>query len=250
MSARDLVKAVLPKRLRRTLKASLNDAQAQVRRIRNRLKRPNLFRMDTAERVGIVYSAPSEMSISERLFLYSLVRGTRPIRVIEIGSRRGGSACIMAAAMEDSGQGLGLIVGVDPEPIITVPQRLFYKRFRLISKPSPDALPEARELAGGPFDLALIDGLHIYDQAKLDLEGILPHMSDNSYLLLHDAFHYGVTQAVSEALERHPLLHDCGYVCARPAVRGLGVMAYGGFRLLHKRHASSAHSTTCRRRSR
>jgi hypothetical protein len=180
------------------------------------------------------------MSTTERLFLYSFLRGQRPERILEIGSRHGGSASIMAAALEDSQRGNektpGQIIGVDPGAKITVPQRNFFGRFTLVEGFSPDAIPQARELAGGPFNLVLIDGLHIHSQAVKDIEGVLPHLADNAYLLFHDAFHYGLSEAIAEALRVNEKLIDCGYACARPAAMPL--LAYGGLRLL--RFASSA----------
>jgi predicted O-methyltransferase YrrM len=169
------------------------------------------------------------MTVTERLFLYTITRALRPERVLEIGSRHGGSASIMAAAMEDVG--CGRIVGVDPAPKITVPQRHFFGRFDLIEAPSPDALPEARRRSGAPFDLALIDGLHIYDQARRDLAGTLPLMQQGAYILLHDAFHFGLSEAIRQELERNSGVQDCGYVCAKPAMK-VGVLAYGGIRML------------------
>lgn len=204
-------------------------------------RRPNLFDAKTPERVGMIFSAPSEMTTTERLFLYSFVRGQRPQRILEIGTRHGGSASIMAAALEDSQRGddktPGQIIGVDPAPNITVRQRDFFNRFTLITKPSPDAIPEARQRAGGPFNLVLIDGLHIYEQAVKDIGAVTEHLAENAYVLFHDAFHYGVHEAIVEAIGKNPHLIDCGYPCSRPAT-SLPPLAYGGLRLL--RYTSQA----------
>lgn len=229
MFVRELLKRVLPPRVKNALKQIGKQAGARYKDARKRLARPNLYRMNAPERIGVVYTAPSEMSVTERIFLYGLIRGFRPERLLEIGSRHGGSASIIAAAMEDVNK--GRIVGVDPAPVITVPERAFFGRFQLLRKPSPDGIAEAKAMAGGPFDFALIDGLHIHDQATKDIDGLLPHMADGAYLLFHDAFHYGLSEAIREALERYDTLHDCGYVCAKPAT-GVGVLAYGGFRML------------------
>lgn len=84
---------------------------------------------------------------------------------------------------------------------------------------------------GGLFDFALIDGLHIYEQATKDLHGVLPHMKPGAYILLHDAFHLGLSEAIRETLDANPDIHDCGYVCAQPAIK-VSVLAYGGLRML------------------
>lgn len=206
--------------------------------IRRRLRRPNLFDLTTGERFGVVINAPSEMTVSERIFLYSLVRGSRPRRTLEIGSNLGGSAAIMCAALEDivgfkGAKHEGTIVGVDPFPRIQVPQADFLGRFTVVKQPSPEGIPEAARIAGGRFDFALIDGIHIHDQVIKDVEGLLPHFDVGGYLLFHDAFHHGVSVAIAELLERHPELHDCGYPCGKPALSvATGEVAYGGFRML------------------
>jgi predicted O-methyltransferase YrrM len=191
-------------------------------RLRNKLRKP--------ERLEVVYDNPSEMSIPERLFLYALVRGSRPERALEIGSYKGGSAAIICAAMQDNQH--GRLIGVDPKPRITVPEGAFHGRFRLIPRPSPEAIGLAWAVAGGPFDFVLIDGLHIYDQVKEDIAGCLPHLADGAYLLFHDAFHHGVSEAIREAVQELASLHDCGYVCATPDTSQDALVAYGGFRLL------------------
>ncbi len=171
------------------------------------------------------------MTFEERLFLYALVRGTAPKRVLEIGTSQGGSAAIFAAALEANGS--GLVVGIDPAPRIDLPGDVFHDRFHLITGESPGAIEKASEIAGGLFDLVLIDGMHIYQQAADDLAGALPFMADHAYILFHDSFHYGVSEAIREAIESDPTLHDCGYVCAQPRTVGL-LLTHGGFRLVRR----------------
>jgi predicted O-methyltransferase YrrM len=218
------------------LKSRLRETRHRLGTLRNKargyLGRPNVYQLGTPERVGIVFDNPSEMNVSERLFLYSLIRGTRPHRVLEIGSRHGGSASIIAAALEDiDPRHPGRVFGVDPGPEITVPERKFFGRFELIVEPSPQGITTARQKAGGPFDFALVDGLHIYSQVKQDLLGVLPHMADESYILLHDAFHYGLSKAISEVVATESRLFDCGYPCGKPWMEH-PLLAYGGLRML------------------
>jgi predicted O-methyltransferase YrrM len=183
----------------------------------------------TPHPVDVVFGVPSEMDIDERLFLYALVRGQRPRRMLEIGTARGGSALIITTAMEENG--VGCLVSVDPLPQIALDPAAFQGRLYSLSRPSPEGIDEAAEVAGGSFDLILIDGIHIYDQVRKDLAAALPHASDGAYLLFHDAFHIGVDRAIREALEADAGLQDCGYVCNRP--RPVGELAtHAGFRLL------------------
>jgi predicted O-methyltransferase YrrM len=188
-------------------------------------------RDERLEALEVILDAPTEMTFEERLFLFSLVRGTAPQRVLEIGTSQGGSALIFANALEANGS--GTVVGIDPMPRIEIPDHRFHGRFHLVTGESPGAIAEAAELAGGRFDLVLIDGMHIYSQAAADLAGAMPYLADDAYILFHDAFHYGVSEAIREAVEADPHLHDCGYVCARPRTVGL-LLTHGGFRLVRR----------------
>lgn len=199
------------------------------RALKKRWRRPNVFNWKTAERVGVIYNAPSEMSVAERLFIYTLARGLRPAVALEIGTNHGGSAQIICSAMEDAGR--GRLFGIDPFPRITVAQKKFLGRFTLIEAMSPDAIAEAGRQAGAKFNFVLVDGIHIHKQVKLEIAALLPHLAEEAVLLFHDAFHIGVAAAISEAVIANPSLHDCGYPCARPAV-GVGHLAYGGFRMV------------------
>jgi len=177
----------------------------------------------------VIFTNPSEMSTAERTFLFALVRGFQPTRCLEIGTRHGGSAAIITAALADNGA--GHLVGLDPAPAITLPKRYFHNRFSQIKAASPEAVPDACKLLGGSLDFVLIDGIHIHDQTKRDFEACLPFLSSSGYFLFHDAFHYGVAEAIREVVEAHSDLHDCGYVCAQPTTKRT-FLAYGGFRMI------------------
>jgi predicted O-methyltransferase YrrM len=203
-----------------SVEEQLRTAQAELAAVDHRL-----------DDLTVVLDAPTEMSEDERLFLYALVRGTKPERVLEIGTSRGGSAAVFAAALEANGK--GIVVGIDPLPRIEVPDEQFHGRFHLVTGESPGAVAEALEIAGGPFDLVLIDGMHIYQQTADDLAGALPAMADQAYVLFHDSFHFGVSEAIREGIEREPSLVDCGYVCNEPRRVG-DLLTHAGFRLLRR----------------
>jgi predicted O-methyltransferase YrrM len=221
---------MIPARLKELLRQTRRAARRVKANAVKRLTRPNVYRLSTPERVGVVFSAPSDMRVDERLFLYSLVRGFQPERALEIGVLRGGGGAIMANAMEENGR--GLIIGLDPAPDLRVRPRDLHGRYRVITRPSPEGLPEARDAAGGAFDFVLVDGLHQYSQVRRDIEGVLPHVADGAYVLFHDAFHYGVATAIREAVESNPNLHDCGYACRTARIHSDPVTPYNGFRLL------------------
>ncbi|MDA8018748.1 MAG: class I SAM-dependent methyltransferase [Thermoanaerobaculia bacterium] len=151
----------------------------------------------------------AEMLPPERVLLYSLVFGLRPERSLEIGTFRGGSAAMMCAALDDVGT--GRLVCVDPEPkVLEDAARWMERRATVIRGYSPDALAEAREVAGGPFDFALIDGDHSDEGVLRDVEGTLPHLADEAHLLFHDCHYAHVRDGIDEALRRHEELIDAG----------------------------------------
>lgn len=178
----------------------------------------------------LVEQAPTEMSQEERGFLYALIRGCRPRRVLEIGTSEGGSALVMALAMERNG-GEGQVWTIDPMPRIAFDAALFRGRVHSVVGTSPEAVEEVAGSAGGPFDLAVVDGIHIHKQAAADLAAIRPHLAEGAYVLMHDAFHFGVSEAARELVESDPSVHDVGYPCNRPRRVGERV-THAGFRML------------------
>ena len=224
------VKSLVPPSMKERLGRARRAVRGHLRTVSRRLNRPNLYRLHSAERVGAVYGAPSDMRVDERLFLYAFVRGFRPHRALEVGVARGGSAMITTNAMEEVGH--GRLVGVDPAPNLKVAWKDLHGRFTLVRGPSPDAIKEAREAAGGLFEFVLIDGLHNYDAVGKDIAAVLPHLADGAYVLFHDSFHYGVAEAIREAVEANPGLVDCGYACRTANTRADPLTAYNGFRLL------------------
>jgi Methyltransferase domain len=180
---------------------------------------------------AVLTDAPTEMSLEERLFLYALVRSTKPSRVLEIGTAQGGSTMVIAAALEENG--VGRIISIDPLPSIDPYDPRYRGRLVQLQAASPEAIEEAAGIAGPPFDLALIDGIHIYKQTAKDLAAALSHLGDRAYILLHDSFHFGVSEAIREALAAEPTLIDCGYVSGTPRPVG-DLVTHAGFRLLRR----------------
>jgi len=183
-----------------------------------------------------------EMLLPERLLLYSTVFGLKPRRALEIGTFRGGSASLICAAMDDNG--FGKLVCVDPEPrILPEAEERIRGRATVIAGASPDVLPRAREAAGGAFDFALIDGDHSREGVVRDVEGTLPHLADEAYLLFHDCHYFEVEEAIDAVLvARGGELVDGGVLStARNPVEGEGStqdgrqVVWGGLRLLRFR---------------
>jgi len=185
--------------------------------------------------IDVIHTAPAQLLMAERLLLYALVIGLRPQRCLEVGTAQGGSAIIICAALDEIG--LGQLVMVDPAPQIA-PEHWARMAHRavLVTGPSPEALSEARQLAGSQFDFVFIDGDHSFDGVLKDIEGVMTLLDTGGYICFHDAHYFEVKEAIDEALRRYPFLVDCGMVCkeANPTdhfYKSRRVM-WAGFRLL------------------
>jgi hypothetical protein len=186
-----------------------------------------------------VFNKSSWMELCERVLLYSMVYGVRPKRVLEIGTFLGGSALIIAAALDDIGD--GVMVCVDPNP--RLPQENLDRiahRATVVAAPSPEALLRAEQVAGGKFDFALIDGDHSFEGVIRDVEGTLPVLQPNTYVLFHDAHNDPVRRGINVMLAKYPFdLQDCGMMStlANPDANNPGVL-WGGIRVLRYRPAA------------
>jgi cephalosporin hydroxylase len=197
----------------------------------NNLLRPNLYNLRSNERIGVVYHQPSDMCFTDRIMLYALVRGLRPERALEIGVRWGGSARIITSAMEENG--IGQLVGIDPFPqaFRGKPEQL-YKRYTLVSGYSPDDIELAIKKLDGSLDFVLIDALHTHDAVLADFRGIIPYLSAEAHVLLHDTYHQGIYEAVNKVLSEHPDFVDCGFLTRNPSISV--PVFYQGLRLIRK----------------
>lgn len=194
------------------------------------MERPDVYDSHTPERIGVAYTAPSDMPIEDRLFLYALIRGIKPRRALEAGIAQGGSALIISSAMEDNR--IGKLVGIDPTHEVHLKSQAFFGRFEIIKEPSPQAIPRAVEILGGSLDFALIDDIHIFSQVYSELKAVLPYMAEGGYILLHDSFNYGVHAAIEKFLKETGNVHDCGLMSISPQLTSDPWTPYGGFRLL------------------
>lgn len=195
----------------------------------NHLGQPNIFNLNTPERVGAIYNQPTDMCAADRIMIYALVRGLRPKRALEIGARWGGSGRIIANAMEDNGE--GKVVGIDPEPgAFRAKPKDLHNRYELIAGFSPEQTPRASAILDGPIDFVFIDALHIYDAVLADFRGVIPFLAPGAHILFHDTYHQGVNAAVVAVLKENPDFVDCGIITRHPTL--VDPMAYQGLRLV------------------
>ncbi len=68
------------------------------------------------------------------------------------------------------------------------------------SKNTPDVLIEGTKQAGGLFDMILLDRDHRYDYILTDIMMTVPYWAKGGYMLIDDATHVQVREAIRYAL--------------------------------------------------
>jgi len=189
--------------------------------------------------VPVIGYAPVKMAPAERLMLWSLAYTLRPSTYLEIGSLHGGSALIVASALDTLGAP-GRLALIEPEPQIApeVWARLA-TRSTLVRGFSPGAIAEAVAALAEPVELAFIDGDHGYAGALADATGLLPHLAPGAYVLFHDCFFDDVRRAIDDFVAAHAdRVVDCGAITREVTSEitsdGRKVL-WGGLRMLRHR---------------
>jgi predicted O-methyltransferase YrrM len=182
-----------------------------------------------------IFNDKAQLRMPERVLLYALIYALKPRMVLEIGTCEGGSALIIGGSLDDIGG--GHIVCVDQK--FQISERtwtLLSHRVTRVEGTTPGVLRDAARAAGTPFDFAFIDGDHSTAGLLRDIEGTLPLLAPQAYLLFHDAQHPDVRAALDEIVRRHSNeLIDCGDVSAEQTIiehSDVGVHVWSGFRLL------------------
>lgn len=134
--------------------------------------------MDKAR--GYIYRNDGDMRAHE-FFLYSLVRGVRPKRILEIGVRDGVSTLAMTQAVHDGNVAVDYhVCDIDSKCLLLQPQLPLTINFHI--QPSDDLALEWKF----PIDLLLIDGCHEYSQVYRDFTNYLPFITTGGFVLFHD----------------------------------------------------------------
>lgn len=182
--------------------------------------------------LGVVEHSPAQMVPRERLLLYATVFALAPSRCLEIGVAQGGSSRILHAALSDLGQ--GQLVSIDPSPAADLDWSEMSDRGTLLVGSSPGLLARAREIAGGAFDFAFVDGDHSEEGVFRDLAAIVGVTEPGGHVLLHDAYFPPVAAGIERALREISGFRDAGMVSRTPhdGVEGEMPMRYGGLRHL------------------
>lgn len=183
-----------------------------------------------------VFNDIAQLRMPERVLLYALIHGIRPRNVLEVGSAQGGSAYIIAGALDDNQS--GRLVCIDPEfRFAEATWEAVRSRAVRIGGRSPAAYAEAqRQIAPECFDFVFLDGDHRYEALVADIEGLIPLLADRAHLLLHDSNHPEVSTAIADCVSRSAgELLDCGDVSielSHVVAENGDVELWGGLRLL------------------
>jgi predicted O-methyltransferase YrrM len=155
----------------------------------------------------------SMMTPRERLLLYTLTLCLNPRRYLEIGSFQGGSALIVCSALDTLNNARGKIFMVDPDFRLTEQtwSHISHRATRIEGE-SPGALAEAHRLAGGAFDLVLVDGAHQVAATVSDIVSVYEYVSPGGYVVVHDSSNFEVRDALDYVL-RQGQYTDVGLVC-------------------------------------
>lgn len=145
---------------------------------------------------------------TEALILDLLVLSVDPRRAVEIGSYVGWSSAHLAwhldgtlDCIDNFTEGAGTLGPTNPEVI----QRFWANlnrtpgkdRVRMWVGTSPEILPAVAH-AEEPWELAFVDGWHLNGQPRRDVEGLLPFLSQDAAIVLHDLWMPDVQAAADQ----------------------------------------------------
>lgn len=102
----------------------------------------------------------------------------RPATYVEIGVRQGGS---LQAALPHT-----TCVAMDPNPQLPAPAASNWRIFAMTSDQFFERHDVAQALGAPQFDLAFIDGLHLFEQALRDFIHLERYARPDSIILIHD----------------------------------------------------------------
>lgn len=160
-----------------------------------------------------IRSAPCQMSLGERLFLYTMVYVTRPLHYCEIGSAQGGSAIIAATALHDTGHAHAEMSLIDPRfDLDKTARQMLAPRARFHEGPSGEMLPRVAAQARQPIDFLLIDGDHSYEGTLQDIVQSFALVAPGAHVLVHDAFNPPIRDAIADGIRATGFV-DCGLTC-------------------------------------
>lgn len=140
---------------------------------------------------------PETLDLGLGWIYYGLARVARPQRVVVIGSHRGFAPLVFARALADNGAG-GRVVFVDPSLVDDFwkdPARVraHFAEHGLDNIDHHAATTQdfvgspAWQRLGQTVGIALVDGYHTEEQARIDHEALQPRLAPGGFCLFHDS---------------------------------------------------------------
>jgi hypothetical protein len=123
--------------------------------------------------------------------LESIHKYLKPVRYIEIGVCKGVS---FSLAHPDT-----IAIGIDPEPQMDL--SLLPKKHTIIVDTSDNYFASDRiqkDLKGQPFDMAFLDGMHLFEYALRDFINLEKYSHSDSIIFIHDLYPLNENTATRE----------------------------------------------------
>ncbi|MEM8502679.1 MAG: class I SAM-dependent methyltransferase [Cyanobacteria bacterium P01_D01_bin.1] len=142
------------------------------------------------------------MTFQAGSLLYALVREMQPARTIEIGMAYGLSSLFICQALSDNGDGRHTAIDPFQERsyqsigVLNLERAGLKDIFRFYESPSEEVLPQLVSQKE-TFDLAFIDGSHLFDNAFIDFFFIDKMVPEGGYIAIDDIWMPAVRKVVS-----------------------------------------------------
>ena len=145
---------------------------------------------------------------TDAVVLYSMVRGVKPIRALEIGRSFGTSSMILCGAMNDNG--FGKLDSVDIVDTIKPEIRELTANFLIEHIIDSKVIKTYDALKDKKYQFFFVDGDHSLEYQILDIETCLELSDSQAWIILHDADMQETVDAANYCCKKHTTLIDVG----------------------------------------
>lgn len=135
----------------------------------------------------------SEMAEAERRFVNGIIRYHRPKRLLELGVAAGAGTCVLMNAIKDDTQATLTSIDCDEQYYRNTAEKTGYlaenfsQQWNMIRGKD---FSEVYENFHEKFDFCIIDTAHIHPIESLNFLCVLPFLTENAIVLLHDTSAY------------------------------------------------------------
>ena len=179
---------------------------------------------------------------------YGLVRALRPRRAVVVGSWRGFVPMVLGKAMADNLEG-GEVVFIDPSLVDGFwrdPARVqaWFARFgvdniRHHCLTTQAFAGSAAHAALDEIGLLFVDGLHTFEQARIDYETFRPALAPGALVLFHDSIRVRTSRIYGEdRAYEHRVRDYMDLLRGDPGLELLSLPVADGLTLLRRRDAA------------